>query len=194
MLTVYINNSCIAGAIDGNPLLNHQYRAFIAAQFNHEVCMFPVVAIIFLIIPIVEVYLLIQVGQVIGALWTIFLVVLTAVIGVWLLKIQGISTLMRAQQKMQSGQTPAREMLEGVGLILAGAFLLTPGFFTDTVGFLLLFPPIRAWLVNKLISNLMNSDRFAGQPGQPGAEFETDLPNRGKKLDVIEGVKYTRED
>lgn len=156
--------------------------------------MFPVVAIIFLIIPIVEVYLLIQVGQVIGALWTIFLVVLTAVIGVWLLKIQGISTLMRAQQKMQSGQTPAREMLEGVGLILAGAFLLTPGFFTDTVGFLLLFPPIRAWLVNKLISNLMNSGRFAGQPGQPGAGFETDLPNRGKKSDVIEGVKYTRED
>jgi hypothetical protein len=48
--------------------------------------------------------------------------------------------------------------------------------------------------VNKLISNLMNSGRFAGQPGQPGAEFETDLPNRGKKLDVIEGVKYTRED
>ncbi|MEE8365176.1 MAG: FxsA family protein [Gammaproteobacteria bacterium] len=156
--------------------------------------MFPVVAIIFLIIPIVEVYLLIQVGQVIGALWTIFLVVLTAVIGVWLLKIQGISTLKRAQQKMQSGQTPAREMLEGVGLLLAGAFLLTPGFFTDTVGFLLLFPPIRAWLVNKFVSNMMISGRFASQSGQPGAGFETDLSNRGNKSDVIEGVKYTRED
>lgn len=156
--------------------------------------MFPVVAIIFLIVPIVEVYLLIQVGQVIGALWTIFLVVLTAVIGVWLLRIQGVSTLMRAQQKIQTGQTPAREMLEGVGLVLAGAFLLTPGFFTDTVGFLLLFPPLRVWLVNSFVSNMMVSGRFTRPPGQPGAGFESDSTNRGKKPDVIEGVKYTRED
>ena len=156
--------------------------------------MFPVVAIVFLIIPLVEVYLLIQVGQVIGALWTIFLVVLTAVIGVWLLKIQGVSTLMRAQQKMQAGQTPAREMLEGVGLVLAGAFLLTPGFFTDTVGFLLLFPPIRAWLVNKFVSKMMLSGRFTSQSGQSEAGFETDPAKRGKKSNVIEGVNYTRED
>ncbi len=156
--------------------------------------MFPVVAIIFLIIPIVEVYLLIQVGQVIGAIWTIFLVVLTAVIGVWLLKIQGISTLMRAQQKMQAGQTPAREMLEGVVLVLAGAFLLTPGFLTDTVGFMLLFPPMRVWLVNKFVSKMMMSGRFTNLSGRSGAGFETGPQNRGKKSDVIEGVNYTRED
>ncbi|MCZ6724127.1 MAG: FxsA family protein, partial [Gammaproteobacteria bacterium] len=109
--------------------------------------MFPVFTVIFLIVPIVEIYLLIQVGQVIGALWTVFLVVLTAVIGVWLLKIQGMSMLQRAQDKMLTGQMPAQEMLEGIGLVLAGAFLLTPGFFTDGIGFLLLFPPTRAWLV-----------------------------------------------
>ena len=85
--------------------------------------MFPVLTIIFLIVPVVEIYLLIEVGQIIGALWTAFLVVLTAVIGVRLLKIQGISTLMRAQNKMQTGQMPAQEMFEGVGLVLAGAFL-----------------------------------------------------------------------
>ncbi len=156
--------------------------------------MFPVFTLIFLIVPIVEVYLLIQVGQVIGALWTVFLVVLTAVIGIRLLRIQGLSTLMRAQQKMQAGQAPASEMLEGVGLVLAGAFLLTPGFFTDAVGFLLLFPPSRIWLVKKFISNMAISGRFTSQSGQTGAGFETGSTNRGKKSDVIEGVNYRRED
>ncbi|MFV2030977.1 MAG: FxsA family protein, partial [Gammaproteobacteria bacterium] len=152
--------------IDGIPAfaLGTAYR--LDPQFSHEVCMFPVFTLIFLIVPIVEVYLLIQVGQVIGALWTVFLVVLTAVIGIRLLRIQGLSTLMRAQQKMQAGQAPASEMLEGVGLVLAGAFLLTPGFFTDAVGFLLLFPPSRIWLVKKFISNMAISGRFTSQSGQ----------------------------
>ena len=156
--------------------------------------MFPVVTIIFLVVPVVEVYLLIQVGQVIGALWTVFLVVLTAVIGVRLLKIQGVSTLLRAQRKMQAGQAPATEMLEGVGLVLAGAFLLTPGFFTDTVGFLLLFPPARVWLVNKLVSKMMISGRYPSQSGHPGAGFDQDPSQQRKNSDVIEGVNYTRDD
>ncbi len=156
--------------------------------------MFPVITIIFLIVPIVEIYLLIEVGQVIGALWTAFLVVLTAVIGVRLLKIQGISTLKRAQNKMQTGQAPAQEMLEGVGLVLAGAFLLTPGFFTDTVGFILLFPPTRIWLVGKLVSNLMTSGRFS-QPGNlNGFHYESSSKPGKTKADVIEGVNYKRED
>ncbi len=156
--------------------------------------MFPVATIIFLVVPVVEIYLLIQVGQVIGALWTVFLVVLTAVIGVRLLKIQGVSTLLRAQRKMQAGQPPATEMLEGVGLVLAGAFLLTPGFFTDTVGFLLLFPPARVWLVNKLVSKMMISGRYPSQSGHSGAGFDQDPPQQRKNSDVIEGVNYTRDD
>jgi len=81
------------------------------AQCSYRIVMFPVLTIIFLIVPAVEIYLLIEVGQVIGALWTAFLVVLTAVIGVRLLKIQGISTLMRAQSKMQTGQMPAQSKI-----------------------------------------------------------------------------------
>jgi len=152
--------------------------------------MFPVITIIFLIVPVLEIYLLIEVGQVIGALWTAFLVVLTAVIGVRLLKIQGISTLTRAQNKMQSGQPPAQEMLEGIGLILAGAFLLTPGFFTDTVGFILLFPPTRIWLVGKMVSNMMVSGRFSLRGFQHQAHSQKSKSNS----DVIEGVNYKRED
>lgn len=158
--------------------------------------MFSVVTIIFLIVPILEVYLLIQVGAVIGAPWTVLLVVLTAVIGIRLLKIQGLSTLMRAQRKMQVGQTPAVEMLEGVGLILAGAFLLTPGFFTDALGFLLLFPPTRVWIVGKVVSKMMLSGRFFSAGVSPGAGFGhgSREGDRTGKPDIIEGVSYKREE
>jgi UPF0716 protein FxsA len=156
--------------------------------------MFPVIAVTFLLVPIVEIYLLIQVGQVIGALWTVFLVVLTAVIGVWLLKIQGMSTLQRAQQKMQNGQMPAQEMLEGLGLVLAGAFLLTPGFFTDTIGFLLLLPPTRVWLVGKLVARMMASGQFVGQSSVHGYRNDISPGEKGPDRNVIEGVNYKRED
>ncbi len=144
--------------------------------------MFPLLAVIFLVVPIVEIYLLIQVGQVIGAGWTVLLVVLTAVVGVALLKHQGLSTLNRAQQKVDTGELPAREILEGMGLLVAGALLLTPGFFTDAVGFLLLFPPSRIYLVRAIMSRMVVSAavKVHGQPGQQN--------------DVIDGVKYRRED
>ena len=144
--------------------------------------MFPVFAVMFLVVPIFEIYLLIQVGQEIGAGWTILLVVLTAVIGVWLLRIQGLSTLMRAQNKMNAGELPASEMLEGMGLVVAGALLLTPGFFTDAIGFLLLFPPSRIWLVRHMASRMV----VRGNPA-PG-------PHVDRRSDVIEGVNYRKED
>jgi UPF0716 protein FxsA len=164
--------------------------------------MFPVITALFLLIPIVEIFLLIQVGGIIGATWTILLVVLTAVIGVRLLKIQGVSTLTRAQKKMQTGQMPAQEMFEGMGLVVAGAFLLTPGFFTDTVGFLLMLPPTRAWLVSKLVTTFMVSGRFVPTPFSSGKPFNSDLnatidsaaQKTAKDANVIDDVKYTRED
>jgi UPF0716 protein FxsA len=146
--------------------------------------MFPLIAIFFLLVPIIEIYLLIQVGQVIGAGWTILLVVFTAVIGVWLLRIQGVSTLMRAQQRLQENELPAREILEGVTLVVAGALLLTPGFFTDTLGFLLLFPPTRIWLVSLMASRIVVSAARRGEP----------RPRPRQGGDVIDGVKYHRED
>lgn len=144
--------------------------------------MFPLIAVIFLLVPIIEIYLLIQVGQVIGAGWTIFLVVLTAVIGVALLKAQGLSTLNRAQQKMQANELPAREILEGMGLVVAGALLLTPGFFTDAVGFLLLFPPTRIWLVSSIASRIVVSSSA------------TMHAHRRHDSNVIDGVKYHRDE
>jgi UPF0716 protein FxsA len=144
--------------------------------------MFPLIATVFLVVPIIEIYLLIQVGQVIGAGWTIFFVVLTAVLGVWLLRIQGLSMLMRAQRKLQENELPAREILEGMGLVIAGALLLTPGFFTDAVGFFLLFPPTRIWLVSRIASRMVVSSTVNMHGHQARDE------------DVIDGVKFHRED
>lgn len=107
--------------------------------------------VLFFIIPLIEVYFLIQVGTVIGAGWTLFLVVLTAVIGVSLLRQQGLSTLMRANQLMSQGQIPAMEMLEGLVLAVGGALLITPGFFTDALGFICLLPVTRRGLIRYLL-------------------------------------------
>ncbi|WP_273151095.1 FxsA family protein [Methylophaga thiooxydans] len=115
--------------------------------------MFRFLFLLFLVIPIIEIFFLIQVGQVIGAGWTIFLVVGTAVLGAFLLRMQGFQTLQRAQTSMAHGQIPAKEMLEGLCLLVSGALLLTPGFVTDTLGFLLLTPPIRQLLIAQLAKN-----------------------------------------
>ena len=109
--------------------------------------------VLFFIIPLVEVYFLIQVGTVIGAGWTILLVVLTAVIGVNLLRQQGVSTLMRANQLMSEGQIPAVEMVEGIFLAVGGALLITPGFFTDAIGFICLIPHTRRAIIKKMLLN-----------------------------------------
>lgn len=109
--------------------------------------------VLFLIIPIIEVYLLIEVGSYIGAGWTILLVVLTAIIGVNLLRQQGISTLMRANQVMSQGQVPAMEMMEGLFLAVGGALLITPGFFTDVIGFICLIPFTRRGIIQYLLLN-----------------------------------------
>ncbi len=90
--------------------------------------------LLFMLIPIVEMWILIEVGGWIGALPTIGLVVLTATIGLSLLKQQGLSTLLRARRKMDEGAIPASELVSGVMIAVGGALLLTPGFVTDALG------------------------------------------------------------
>ncbi len=129
---------------------------------------------LFLIIPLAEIWFLIRVGGVIGAGWTIFLVVFTAVVGAALVRVQGLSTLNRIQQSMQQGQMPAMAMFEGLALFLAGALLLTPGFFTDAIGFSLLIPPLRRLIIKSILmrsvvkmsagSDIKPGGGSAGQP------------------------------
>jgi len=134
---------------------------------------FPILMALFLAVPIIEIYLLIQVGGVIGVLPTIALVVLTAVIGASLLRSQGTQTYMRFNQSLSEGRVPANEILEGIALFVGGALLLTPGFFTDLIGFVCLLPftrrPIATFLVNRFnpVSAMNMSGMNVGGFGEP---------------------------
>ena len=131
--------------------------------------LFPLFAVAFFLVPLLEIYLLIKVGGLIGAWPTVALVVLTAVIGGVLLRQQGLSTLMRVQSTMARGQVPAMELLEGAVLLVGGALLLTPGFFTDAVGFLCLLPPTRRAFVQTLLRRSVvhvQAHHPASRPGQ----------------------------
>ncbi|MFK5914681.1 MAG: FxsA family protein [Woeseiaceae bacterium] len=112
--------------------------------------MFRLLLLIFLAIPAIEIYLLIQVGGIVGAGWTIIFVIATAVIGVSLLRQQGLSTWTRLNKSLAEGQLPPSILVEGILLLLSGAFLITPGFFTDTVGFFFLIPAVRKMLAGLL--------------------------------------------
>lgn len=108
---------------------------------------FRILLLIFLLVPLVEIYVLIEVGEVIGTITTVFLVVFTAVLGAQLIRFQGLTTFRRVQASVARGEVPAIEMFEGVILLVSGALLLTPGFVTDAFGFLCLIPPIRRWFI-----------------------------------------------
>ena len=169
--------------------------------------------LLFIAIPIIEMWLLITVGQHIGAPLTIWLVVATAVIGVYWLRQQGFSTLTRLNQRLSSGQLPAREIAEGVILTIGGALLLTPGFATDILGFSCLFPFTRSVWANLALSRIqagvmagasMSSASMSagdnwssGSSAQPGSTFEhqqrDNAPNSVSSNDVIDG-EYSRDD
>ena len=116
----------------------------------------PFVALIllFICVPLFEIYLFIEIGSVIGALPTIALILVTAVVGVWLLRIQGLATYRRYQNVLMQGEIPAMEVLEGMALLVGGALLLTPGFFTDAVGLLCLIPATRRMMLAPLLRRL----------------------------------------
>jgi UPF0716 protein FxsA len=134
-------------------------------------------------------YLLIEVAGYINTLPTIFLVMLSAVIGVALLKHQGLATLTRGVGRLNRGEIPATEMAEGILLGIAGALLITPGFITDGVGFLLLLPPTRVLIAKQLLQRV----HIAGSAGMhfsnPGAADDDPNhdPNHGKAPVTIEG-------
>lgn len=129
--------------------------------------------VLFTIVSLTEVFLFIQIGEILGVPLTILSVILTAAIGVSLLRIQGFETLRRMNQRAQQGEMPGQEMVEGVMLLISGALLLTPGFLTDAIGFLILTPPIRAaaaaWVVKQ---GLVQGTSVYWQQGG-GAGFQT---------------------
>ena len=142
---------------------------------------FQIVFLCFLIIPFIEIYLLLQIGGIVGVMPTIFLVVFTAVLGAWLLRQQGLATFKRFQENMAQGVVPAFEMIEGPILLVGGALLLTPGFFTDVVGFACLVPGFRKMIAQYVIEKHLI---------QAGSPFQA---RKAEDNNVIEG-EFKKDD
>jgi UPF0716 protein FxsA len=103
-----------------------------------------VLIVLFLLVPLAELFVIIQVGQAFGALNTIVLLILVSAAGAWLVKREGMGVWRRFQRQVETGVVPGREIADGVMILFAGALLMTPGFLTDLLGIALLLPPVRA--------------------------------------------------
>lgn len=127
---------------------------------------FAILLLLLLTVPMIEIYVLIEVGRAIGSVSTVILVVLTAVAGAWLLRWQGLVTLARVRSALERGEIPALELVEGLLLLVTGALLLTPGFVTDVVGFAVLIPPLRRLVAisaaRKLVVHSVDRQRSPG--------------------------------
>lgn len=120
--------------------------------------MLPLLLLLFIVVPLAELYVIIQVGQEIGALPTIGILVADSIVGSLLLRSQGRLAWRRFNEALRAGRVPAREVLDGALVIFGGAFLITPGFLTDVLGILLLLPPTRAVARRMLVGSF--SRRF----------------------------------
>ena len=120
-----------------------------------------------ILVPAIEIYLLIKIGSQIGAITTILLIFTTAVVGVYYAKYEGLNTLKSGFSQLSKNQSPTYEVISGAAIAFAALLLIIPGFATDIIGFILIFPLSRKFIVNKLLSKLNT--------------------NRRKKEDFIEG-------
>ncbi len=143
-------------------------------------------------VPLIEIGLFIEIGGFIGLWPTLALVVLTAAVGSWQLRAQGLATLARGRQQLDRGQLPTRELFDGFCLVIAGALLLTPGFMTDAVGLALFVPGFRDLLRRFLASRMgvatetrvwVDGEDIRPNQGHPGRG----RPGRGPGGGVIEG-------
>lgn len=117
---------------------------------------------LFFAIPIAEIAIFIEVGNLVGLWPTLGLILLTAFAGIVLIRIQGLSTIEKARRLIERDELPVEPMIHGVGLIIAGALLVTPGFFTDIIGFALLIPPLRLEIARRVLRMMRRSGRFSG--------------------------------
>ncbi len=162
----------------------------------------------FIFVPIIEIALFMQVGSVLGMWPTIGLVLITAFVGASLVRSQGVQTLMQVQAKLQQGELPTQQIVEGIMLAVSGVLLLTPGFMTDALGLLVLLPAPRSYLAKQLMSRVKINSIGANQgsfhagfgggfeqngPFQQGNPFEPP-GNNAQQGDVFEGEFQRKED
>ena len=118
--------------------------------------------LLFIAMPIVEIGVLIRVGGWLGLLPTLLIVIFTAILGTWMLRQQSAATMMQAQDRLQAGQLPAQQIIEGLLLLVGGVLLLTPGFVTDGIGFACLLPWSRRWIAARVAERSKGGSVFMG--------------------------------
>jgi len=138
--------------------------------------------LLLIVIPAIEIYLFILVGSWIGAGWTVALVFLTAGLGLYALRREGLSTLRQAQRAMQAGTPPVLELAHGVLIMIGGVFLLTPGFFTDALGFILMTGLGRIFVMEAVLATfiptLFGGFDLASRPQGQQAKHDPSSPSR----------------
>lgn len=148
---------------------------------------------VFIVVPLIEIALFIKVGGAIGLGWTLFMCFFTAVLGAAMIRLQGFSALLSARRRIDRNEMPMVEMMDGIALAFAGACLITPGFFTDAVGFALLIPPLRHYIQQEVLR------RFGAHVFTVGGSG--DFHNAGRQSpyqryeeDIIIDAEYERMD
>ena len=116
------------------------------------------ILLLIILVPAIEIYLLIKIGSQIGAITTIFMIFLTAIIGVYYAKYEGLNTLKSGFTQLSKNETPAYEVISGAAIAFAALLLIIPGFATDTLGFLLIFPPSRRFIFNRFAKKFKPSE------------------------------------
>jgi UPF0716 protein FxsA len=147
-----------------------------------------VLLLLFVVVPIVEIYVIIQVGQAIGAVPTVLLLIADAVLGTWLFRREGRKAWRALQEAIRAGRVPAREVADGALVVVGGAFLLSPGFVTDVVGLLCVLPPTRA-LLRRALTGVVGV-RLLGPMAPVVRRGTRGARARGRVIDgeVVDGV------
>lgn len=143
----------------------------------------------FLILPVVELYLLFAVAAEIGGFNTLLVVIVTAVLGVSVVRRQGLNSMSRMKQSMQLGQSPAPDLLQGMLLGFAGFMLILPGLITDTIGLLMLVPAFRQHMARRMMAVGMGHTVFMGGFSRPNSAADP----RGSQGDIIDGEVVDRD-
>ena len=116
------------------------------------------ILLLIILVPVIEIYLLIKIGSQIGAITTIFMIFMTAIIGIYYAKYEGLNTLKSGFTQISKNETPAYEVISGAAIAFAALLLIIPGFLTDTLGFLLIFPISRRFIFNRLAKKFKSKE------------------------------------
>ena len=136
---------------------------------------------VFIVVPLIEIYVLIQVGQVIGPWWTVLLLVLDSILGTWLIRREGRLAWQALQEALRNGRMPARELADGALILIGGTLMLAPGFVTDLFGILLILPLTRP-VFRRLLTALV-ARRVTLNVTRPGSEPASGPVIRGEVVD-----------